>query len=77
MRLGTIWSLPYMSMADRIRNSEDRIAQIAASKLPPRIRFWATMVALGDATETGPYANGTTMAKTLDEVVERLSRANR
>jgi hypothetical protein len=41
MRITTIWTLPAMSVGERIRRTADLAAQAAASKLPARVRYWA------------------------------------
>lgn len=72
MRLKTIWTLPDMSMLERFARSVDRAALIAAARLPKRIRFWATMLSIGQATDTGPYVNGGIPSMTIDEVLKRI-----
>ena len=46
MKLTTIWTLPAMSLGERIRRTADLAAQTAASKLPARIRYW-TFIQVG------------------------------
>lgn len=72
MRLTTIWTLPDMRMIDRVRRTVDRAALIAAARLPKRIRFWATMLSIGQATDTGPYVNGGIPAMTIEDVLKRI-----
>jgi hypothetical protein len=41
MRLTTIWTMPNMTLAERIRRTVDLAAQTAAVRLPKRVRYWA------------------------------------
>lgn len=41
MKLTTIWTIPAMSLAERLRRSGDWAAMTAAAKLPKRVRYWA------------------------------------
>lgn len=72
MRLTTIWTLPDIRMIDRVRRSIDRAALVAATRLPSRVRYWATMLSIGKATDTGPYVNGSLPAMTIEEVLKKL-----
>jgi hypothetical protein len=50
MRLKTIWSIPSMSTMERFRRTVDWGAMTTASKLPKRIRYWATVLEIAKAT---------------------------
>jgi hypothetical protein len=68
MRLKTIWSIPAMSMSERLRRTVDWAAMEAARKLPPRVKYWATMQSIARATRESPNIPATT----VDQVLSRL-----
>lgn len=41
MRLTTIWTLPAMSLAERVRRTLDVIDMNVAAHLPKRVKYWA------------------------------------
>ena len=41
MRLTTIWSMPSMSLRERLTRTYDWAMQVWARHLPQRVRFWA------------------------------------
>ena len=68
MRFKTIWSLPAMSLGERLRRTRDWAAQKIASSLPVRVRYWVTLQEVGKATMTSPNVPATP----LDEVIRNL-----
>lgn len=49
MRLTTIWTIPAMSMRERLRRTADWAAFEAAAHLPQRVRYWAFIQVGGKA----------------------------
>jgi hypothetical protein len=41
MKLTTIWTLPGMAFAERVRRTVDSVACSVAYRLPKRIKYWA------------------------------------
>jgi len=46
MKLATIWTLPAMSLTERLARTVDLAAFTAAAKLPARVRYW-TFIQVG------------------------------
>lgn len=49
MKLTTIWTLPAMTLAERVRRTVDLGAQTVAAHLPARIRYWTYIQVGSDA----------------------------
>lgn len=49
VRLKTIWTIPAMTIAERIRRTGDWSARKAAAHLPKRVRYWAFVQVGGKA----------------------------
>lgn len=69
MKLKTIWTIPGMTKKERFRRTREWAAQVVATKLPLRIRYWATVSEITKATMDLP---GDVMATRLDEVLQNL-----
>lgn len=41
MRITTIWTLPAMSFAERVRRTRDVVNMRLAAHLPKRVKYWA------------------------------------
>ena len=54
MRLRTIWTMPAMTFAERLRRTREWAAQEIAARLPLRIRYWVAMQMIGKATMKAP-----------------------
>lgn len=56
MKLSTIWTLPAMSLTERLRRTADWAALTIAFHLPKRVKYWAfihvSAQAIGDAVVT-------------------------
>lgn len=46
MRLTTIWTMPAMSLTERLRRTIDLAAITTAARLPQRVRYW-TFIQVG------------------------------
>ena len=68
MRLRTIWTVPCMTVQERLRRTQNWLAMTIGAKLPLRVRYWVTMQELGKTVVLGPEG----LHITLDEVVKRL-----
>jgi len=68
MRLSTIWGMPAMTMRERIYRTIDWSAQTAASKLPKRVKYWATLQSIAMATRESPNVPATS----VDEILPKL-----
>jgi hypothetical protein len=51
VRLTTIWTMPAMSLRERLRRSADAIDMAIAWRLPKRVRYWAFVYAANDAAK--------------------------
>ena len=65
MRLRTIWSMPAMTLAERLRRTREWAAMEVAAHLPLRVKYWATMQGIGKATINSPDVPATTLADIL------------
>lgn len=65
MKLRTIWTIPAMSLRERLRRTSDWTAQEVAARLPKRIRYWATLQLIGRATMTSPDVPATPLSDIL------------
>ena len=54
MRFWTIITMPAMSMSEKIIRLRDWTAQEIAAILPLRVRYWATLQGIGQATMEHP-----------------------
>lgn len=68
MRLKTIWTIPSMSMAERLRRTVDWSAMKTAKVLPSRVRYWVTLIEIAKATETSPHIPATP----LEDILKNL-----
>lgn len=68
MRFWTIWTIPAMSVAERLRRTRDWAAMKVGAKLPLRIRFWVTMQEVGYASRNSANVPATP----LDEILRNL-----
>lgn len=69
MKFWTIWTLPAMTFAERLRRTRDWLAMEVGARLPLRVRYWVTMTEIGRATMTSPNIPATP----LDEVLKNLN----
>lgn len=51
MKLRTIWTMPAMSLRERLRRTADAADLAIAARLPKRVRYWAFVLAALDATD--------------------------
>lgn len=70
MRFRTIWSIPAMTIAERLRRTRDWAAMTIGANLPLRIRFWTTMQEIGYATSRSENVPATS----LNEILENLRK---
>ncbi|MBP3044875.1 hypothetical protein KKR91_01205 [Arthrobacter jiangjiafuii] len=40
MKLSTIWSTPAMALTERLNRTAEWAAQVAAARIPKRVRYW-------------------------------------
>jgi hypothetical protein len=69
MKLTTIWSIPAMSLTERLRRTADWGAQAIASSLPQRIRYWVAIQQIAGATMDSPNVPATP----LESILPKLS----
>lgn len=67
MKLTTIWTIPAMSVRERLHRTRDWAAMGIAYRLPTRVRYWAFVFASLDALD-GEVPSG----RTFDEVHQRV-----
>lgn len=63
MRLTTIWTMPAMTLRERLSRTADALDLAIAARLPRRVRYWAFVLASLDALG-GEVPHG----KTFEEV---------
>jgi hypothetical protein len=51
VKLTTIWTMPAMSLRERMRRSADWADLTIAARLPKRVRYWAFVLAALDAAK--------------------------
>lgn len=68
MRFWTIWSIPCMSIKERLLRTREWGAMTIAAHLPKRVRYWTTMIELGRATAKSDNV----MAEPLDSILQNL-----
>ena len=68
MRLRTIWSIPSMTMLERLRRTREWGAWAIAGHLPLRLRYYATIGEIAKATIDSPNIPATP----LDEILKNL-----
>lgn len=68
MRFRTIWSMPAMSMRERLKRTRDWAAMEVAAHLPLRVRFWVAILEIGHATAKSTNVPATS----CDEILNNL-----
>lgn len=68
MHLKSIWTMPAMTLAERLRRTRDWSAMAIGARLPLRIRYWVTLQEVGRATMTSKNVPATP----LDEILQKL-----
>lgn len=68
MRFLTIWSIPAMTLAERLRRTRDWAAIVIGRALPLRVRYWVAMIAIGQASATSPDVPATTLADIINNL---------
>jgi hypothetical protein len=68
MRFWTIWTIPAMSLTERLRRTWDWAAMKIAFRLPYRIRYWSLIGMVALATKDSPGIPATT----VDEMLRAL-----
>lgn len=53
MKLATIWTIPAMTLAERLRRTGDSLAFTVAAHLPKRVRYWTFIQVGGQAMKPG------------------------
>lgn len=70
MKLRIIWTIPAMSISERLHRSRDAIAMGIAYWLPVRIQYWTTMYMIGKATAMSVNVPATP----CDEILRNLPK---
>jgi hypothetical protein len=65
VRFTTIWTIPAMSLTERLRRTRDWAAQEFAARLPKRIKYFVTLQQIGRATMTSPNIPATPLEDIL------------
>lgn len=68
MKLRTIWTIPAMTTAERLRRSRDWAASATAARLPKRVRYWVTLQEIGKATMTSRDVPATPLSDILQNL---------
>ena len=70
MKFRTIWTMPAMTFAERLRRTRDWAAITVAVMLPLRVRYWVTLSEIGRATMDSPAI----MDTPLDDILNNLDK---
>lgn len=54
MKFTTIWTIPAMTLRERLRRTREWAAFIAASMLPLRVKYWAGVQQIAAASTVDP-----------------------
>lgn len=68
MRFKTIWTLPGLSLRERLLRTRDWAASEFGARLPLRVRYWVTLQELGKATVNSPDVPATNLSDILREL---------
>jgi hypothetical protein len=68
MRFRTIWTMPAMTIKERLRRTLDWAAMKVAANLPLRVRYWVAILEIGHATAKSPNVPATS----CDEILNNL-----
>ena len=68
MRFKTIWTIPAMTLAERLRRTRDWAAWKIAAALPLNIRYWVVIQMVGKATMDSPNVPATTLTDILRNI---------
>jgi hypothetical protein len=68
MKFWTIWTMPAMSLDERLRRTRDCAAMGVARHLPLRVRYWVTLQEIGHAT----MKSKNVPASTVEEILPAL-----
>lgn len=52
MKLTTIWTMPAMTLRERLRRTADAADMAIAARLPKRVRYWAVVLVGAKVTTT-------------------------
>lgn len=70
MRFWTIWTIPAMSLKERLLRTREWLAMTVAGKLPLRVRYWCAVREIARATTSSPNV----LATPCDEILKSLDR---
>lgn len=70
MCLRTIWTMPAMTLMERLRRTREWAAMEIAAHLPLRIRYWTTMQELARATTDSSNIPATP----LEDILRNMDR---
>lgn len=73
MRLSTIWTMPGMTMRERLDRTGEWYAMKIAAALPQNVRYWAFIQITADAIPD----NAVVPAVTLGELLSNARKATR
>jgi hypothetical protein len=68
MRFRTIWTIPAMTVLERLRRTRDWGAMTIAANLPLRVRFWVAILEIGHATAKSENVPATPLSDILEEL---------
>jgi len=66
MRLATIWAIPAIPFAERLRRTGDWAAMTLAAGLPTRVRYWAFIQVGAEAIRPDEQVTVPTFVELLD-----------
>lgn len=74
MKLTTIWSLPAMSLIERLRRTREALAMSVAARLPVRIRYWVAILAISKVSQLPQFGTKAIGLISADEILQNLDK---
>lgn len=68
MRFWTIWTMPAMSLRERLRRTREWAAMEVGAHLPKRVRYWTTLQEIARATRHSENVPATP----LEDILQNL-----
>lgn len=74
MKLATIWTLPAMSVVERLRRTRESLAMSVAARLPVRIKYWVTILAISKVSQMPQFGTKAIGLISADEILQNLEK---
>jgi hypothetical protein len=74
MKLKTIWTLPAMSLAERMRRTRDFFALKAVRFIPLRVRYWSTVLHVAETTSLPAFNKSAIGMISVTQMLDHIER---